>query len=385
MGNFIKIVSTSTTGALGSLPRSMVCATREAIAGYTPDAKTGLITVTADMVEAFEAANPEAYGTIQFLKTAFAGSVQDNQVYILSTDGDPLTSAMLDKANYNPRLWSFLCVASQTNGLTDESDFLADCVVASDWATDSKHKIFFHAFSMANDGTLPEELLPGGALTLNSRTISIITNAYTSLDLSTDVYHNPLEAALCWCLYGGSPARSIGSLSDCHDLPGVDGDTYDAATRAYIIGKGLMQYNGAQDQAGSLFCYDTYMNCSVFPPTTPEIETVIAEDYIDDYTTVFVRNALQAAGQTGPESSMKGVGKIYSLVDNALKILWSVGAIETNSSGNAADYTLIMLSKTQIDGLNPTWQSDGVIPVGAIVGKIRPYAAIHYVTIKFNF
>ena len=33
--------------------------------------------------------------------------------------------------------------------------------------------------------------------------------------------------------------------------------------------------------------------------------------------TVFCRNSLQAAGETGLEASMKGVGKLYSLVNNA--------------------------------------------------------------------
>ncbi len=382
--NFINVVSKTTTGALGSLPRSMVVATRETITGYTPDVNSGLITVTPAMVAAFAAANPTALGTIQFLNTAFAGSVQDSKVYVLSTGGVALTSAMLDKANYSPRSWSFLCVASQTNGFTDSSTFLADCVVASNWCTPSLHKVFFHSFSMANDGTLPAALLLGGALTLNSRTISIITNAYTVVGASTDVYHNPLEAALVWSLYGGSPARSIGSLSDCHDLPGVNGDTYDAATRAYIAGQSLMQYNGAKDQGGSLFCYDTQMNDKVNPPTTPEVESIIAEDYIDDYVTVFCRNALQAAGQTGLEASMKGVGKLYSLVDNALGILWSLGVIATDAT-NKADYTLIMLSKTMIDGLDPAWQTDGIIPVGSIVGNIRAFSATHYATIEFDF
>lgn len=385
--NFITVASTSTTGAVGSLPRSMIFATREVITGYTPDANSGLIMVTEAMVSAFKAANPTAYGTNQFLDTAFAGSVKDSKVYILSTGGSgvALTSDMLDKANYTPRSWSFLCVGSQTNGLTDSATFLADCKVASDWCTPAKKKIFFHAFSMADGGTLPAALLLGGDLTKNSRTISIITNAHTTLDLSTDVYHNPLQAALCWSLYGGTPARSIGSLSDCHDLPGVDGDTYSAATRAYIESQSLMQYNGAKDQGGSLFCYDTYMNDDAYPPTTPMIETIIAEDYIDDYVTIFCRNALQAAGQTGLNASMKGVGKLYSLVNAALQTLWSVGAIETNAAGNAADYTLIMLTKSQIDALDPSWQTAGIIPVGSIVGNIRAFAAAHYATIRFNF
>lgn len=385
MSNFLTIVSTSTTGSLSSLPRSMVCVTREVITGYTPDSNSGLITITEDMVSDFEELNPTAYGVNQFLDTAFAGTVKDDQVYILSTAGAALTSDMLDLANYSPRLWSFLCVVSQTNGLEDESTFLADCVVASDWCTPAKHKIFFHAFSMADGGTLPDELLLGGDLTTNSRTISIITNAHTTLDASTDVYHNPLQAALCFALYGGTPARSIGSFSDCHDLEGVDGDSYSAATRAYIKSQSLMQYNGAQDQGGSLFCYDTYMNDDSYPPTTSQIETIIAEDYIDDYVMVFVRNALQAAGQTGLEASMKGVARLTALINSALQILYSLGVIETNADGNAADYTLVTLTKTQIDGLNPNWQTTGVIPVGSIVAQIRAYAAVHYATIRFNF
>jgi hypothetical protein len=383
MSNFINIVSTSTTGALSTLPRSMVVATRETISGYTPDSNSGLITITEAMVEAFTAANPTALGTIQFLETAFAGTAKDDQVYILSTAGEALTSVMLDKANYSPRSWSFLCVASQSNGLTDSSTFLADCVVASDWCTAAKHKIFFHSFSMEDGGTLPAALQLGGDLTTNARTKSIITNAYSTV-VSDDVYHNPLQAALCWALYGGSPARSIGSLSDAHDFEGVDGDSYSAATRAAIAAASLAQYNGAQDQAGSLFVYDTFMNDDAYPPTTEQIEAIIAEDYIDDYVTVFVRNALQAAGETGLEASMKGVKELHSLITSALEALWSIGVIKSDEN-NKADYTLVMKNKTQIDALDPTWQSTGVIPVGSIVGTIKPFSAIHYVTIKFNF
>ena len=386
--NFINVVSTASTGVLGGLPRSIVCATRETIAGYTPDVNSGLIRVTAAMKVAFQTANPTAYGTNQFLDEAYAGSVQPDQVYILPTGGGALTSAMLDKANYSPRSWSFLTVRSQDNGLSDEATFLADCVTASDWAVPSLRKVFFHSFSMVNGDTLPAALLLGGDLTTNDRTISIITNAYTTVgdggSGDEDVYHNPLVAALCWSLYGGSPARSIGSLSDCHDLPGVDGDTYDAATRTYIEGQSLMQYNGAKDQAGSLFCYDTYMNSTVNPPTTPEIETIIAEDYIDDYVTVFVRNTLQAAGQTGLEASMKGVAGLYALINTALNTAWSLGAIQSTPEGSP-DYSLIMLNQAQITALDPAWRSDGTIPVGSIVGTIKPYAAVHYVTIKFNF
>jgi hypothetical protein len=145
-----------------------------------------------------------------------------------------------------------------------------------------------------------------------------------------------------------------------------------------------MQYNGAKDQAGSLFCYDTFMNDTVNPPTSPQIESLIAEDYIDDYVTVSVRNTLQAAGQTGLEASMKGVAGLYALINSALTTLWSLGTIQSTPE-NAPDYTLIMLNQAQITALNPTWRSDGIIPVGSIVGVIKPFAAAHYVTIKFNF
>ena len=382
--NFIQVVSKTTTGKLGSLPRSMVVVTRETITGYSADVNSGLITVTPSMADDFASANPEAYGTNQFIKTSFAGTVQDSQVYVLSTQGASLTAAMLDKANYSPRSWSFFCVASQTNGLLDSSSFLADCAVASNWAVPSLKKIFFHSFTMIDGGSLPYQLLLGGTLTINARTKTIVTNASTYIDEYTSVYHNPLQAALVWSLYGGSIARSIGSLSDCHDLPGVSGDSYSATTRAYIEANSLAQYNGAKDQAGSLFVYDTFMNSGVYPPTTPEIETIIAEDYIDDYTTVFVRNSLQAAGQTGLEASMKGVGKLYSLTNTALSTLWSLGAIDSTSQGQP-DYTLIMLNQSQITALNPSWQSDGIIPIGSIVGGIRAYAATHYATIEFDY
>jgi hypothetical protein len=82
MSNFITVVSQSTTGALGALPRSMVCATREAISGYTPDANSGLITITEAMVTAFATANPDALGTIQFLET-------EDGVFEAEDDGYP--------------------------------------------------------------------------------------------------------------------------------------------------------------------------------------------------------------------------------------------------------------------------------------------------------
>lgn len=386
--NFIRVVSSTTTGALGALPRSIVAVSRETISGFTPDKNSGLVSINAAQVAAFNAANPTKYGFLKFLQTAFAGNVQPSVVYLLSTGGVALTSTMLDTANYTPRSWSFLNVCSQTNGLDDESTFLADCLTAATWATEAKKKIFFFSFTaepdINGDITLPAALLLGGSLTNKARTKAIITNAKDSPDEYTNVYHNPLLAALVFSLYGGSIARSIGSLSDAHDFPDVATDTYNATARAYIEAQSLAQYNGAKDQGGSLFVYDTFMNSTVNPPSTPQIETIIAEDYIDDYVTVFVRNTLQASGRTGVEASYEGLLEIYALTDTALQTMWQAGAILTNPQ-KAADYKLILKSLAQINALNPNWQTEGVIPLGAIVGSIAAFKALHYANIAFNY
>lgn len=387
---FITIASSVTTGLLSGLPRRIVFATRETITGYTPDTQSGLIAVTADMVTAFIADNPTALGTAQFLNTVFGGSIVPDMVYILPTGGGALTSAMLNKANYYPRNWSILNVGSQTNGLDDEATYLADCVVASLWCTDSTAKIFIMSFSMADEGTLPDELLlaggsgePGALMTQN-RTMTLVTNANTEVSTGVYVYHNPLLAALVHALYGGSIARSIGSLSDAHDFTGVDGDTYSAATRAYIALNSLAQYNSAKDQGGANFVYDTFLNDDENPPTSLQIESQIAIDYINDYCVITPRNALIAAGRTGVPGDYTGVMEVAALTRAALDTLWKAGAILSNEDGTPA-YTLVTKSAAQIAALDPAWQSKGVIPVGAIVATIKPYGAIHYYTISFNF
>jgi len=387
---FITIASSATTGLLSGLPRRIVFATREIITGYTPDTQSGLIAVTADMVTAFIADNPTALGTAQFLNTVFGGSIVPDMVYILPTGGGALTSAMLNKANYYPRNWSILNVGSQTNGLDDEATYLADCVVASLWCTDSTEKIFIMSFSMADEGTLPDELLlaggsgePGALMTQN-RTMTLVTNANTEVSTGVYVYHNPLLAALVHALYGGSIARSIGSLSDAHDFENVDGDTYSAATRAYIALNSLAQYNSAKDQGGACFVYDTFLNDDENPPTSLQIESQIAIDYINDYCVITPRNALIAAGRTGVPGDYTGVMEVAALTRAALDTLWKAGAILTNEDGTPA-YTLITKSAAQIAALDPAWQSKGVIPVGAIVATIKPFSAIHYYTIAFNY
>jgi len=387
---FITISSSTTTGLLSGLPRRIVFATRETITGYTADANSGLIAVTAAMVDTFIEDNPTAYATAQFLNTVFGGSIVPDMVYILPTGGGALTSAMLNKANYYPRNWSILNVGSQTNGLDDEATYLADCLVASAWCTDSTAKIFIMSFSMADEGTLPDELLltggsgePGALMTQN-RTMTLVTNANTEVSTGVYVYHNPLLAALVHALYGGSIARSIGSLSDAHDFENVDGDTYSAATRAYIALNSLAQYNSAKDQGGACFVYDTFLNDDVNPPASLQIEAQLAIDYINDYCVITPRNALIAAGRTGVSGDYTGVMEVAALTRAALDTLWKAGAILTKTDGTA-DYTLITKSAAQIAALDPAWQSKGVIPVGAIVATIKPYAAVHYYTIAFNF
>ena len=387
---FITIVSSVTTGLLGGLPRRIVFATREIITGYTPNAQSGLIAVTADMVAAFIADNPTALGTAQFLNTVFGGSIIPDSVYILSTGGAALTNAMLNKANYYPRNWSILNVGSKTNGINDKATYLADCKTASLWCTDSTAKIFIMSWSMLNDGTLPDELLiaggsgdPGDLMT-NNRTMALVTNANTEVSAGVYVYHNPLLAALVHVLYGGSIARSIGSLSDAHDFTGVDGDTYDAATRSYIALNSLAQYNSAKDQGGANFVYDTFLNDDVNPPASLQVETQIAIDYINDYCVVTPRNALIAAGRTGVPGDYTGVMEVAALTRAALDTLWKAGAILSNADGTPT-YTLVVKSVSEIAALDPTWQSTGTIPVGAIVATIKPFAAIHYYTIAFNF
>jgi len=380
---FITISSSTTTGLLSGLPRRIVFATRETITGYTANVQSGLIAVTSDMVAAFTAANPTALATAQFLNTVFGGSIVPDMVYILSTGNAALTSAMLTKANYDPRSWSILNVGSRSNGLTDSATYLADCTTASLWCTDSTAKIFIMSWSMIDGGTLPDQLLLAGgsgnpgALMSQKRTMTLVTNANTEVSAGVFVYHNPLLAALVHALYGGSIARSIGSLSDAHDFTGVNGDTYSAATRAYIALNSLAQYNGAKDQGGANFVYDTFLNDDVNPPTSLQIETQIAIDYINDYCVVAPRNALIAAGRTG-------VMEVAALTRAALETLWKANAILSNEDGTPA-FSLVTLSASGIAALDPAWQSKGIIPLGAIVATIKPYGAIHYYSIAFNF
>ena len=126
------------------------------------------------------------------------------------------------------------------------------------------------------------------------------------------------------------------------------------------------------------------MNDDVNPPTSLQIEAQLAIDYINDYCVVTPRNALIAAGRTGVPGDYIGVMEVAALTRAALDTLWKAGAILTNENGTPA-YALITKSAAQIAALDPTWQSKGIIPVGAIIASIKPFAAMHYYTVAFNF
>ena len=107
-------------------------------------------------------------------------------------------------------------------------------------------------------------------------------------------------------------------------------------------------------------------------------------NYINDYCVITPRNALIAAGRTGVPGDYIGVMEVAALTRAALDTLWKAGAILTNENGTPA-YALITKSAAQIAALDPTWQSKGIIPVGAIIASIKPFAAMHYYTVAFNF
>jgi hypothetical protein len=76
--------------------------------------------------------------------------------------------------------------------------------------------------------------------------------------------------------------------------------------------------------------------------------------------------------------------EVAALTRAALETLWKANAILSNVDGTPA-FTLITLPASGIAALDPAWQSKGIIPLGAIVATIKPYGAIHYYSIAFNF
>lgn len=381
--SFIRTISTLTTGALGALPRSIVLVTRESItSSYTPDPLTGLISITASNYEAFYDDNISgAPGVAVDVKNEFAGSVAPNTLYVLSTGGVAVTSNMLTLANSNPRLWSVISLSSQSRGIDDTSAFFTDAATINSWCTDAREKLFIFTASIDADDDTPE--LPaqlGAAQPLRAaapNTLTCVSNAYEDIDEYTRVYNNPILAVMVFVLYGGYVSRSAGSLSDAHDVPGALGDTFSQTFRNTIEENSLSQYNGAKDAGGSLFLYNTQMNDDVYEPTTPQIETKIAQYYTADYMRVYVRNKLQAAGQPGVVANYRDLIKIFAVFNAGLNDCNRVGAIQTNAQGQP-DFVAILKSEADVDALDPSWRNTGKYPVGAISAQIRYYAAGHY-------
>lgn len=392
---FITIQASTTTGILGALPRIPVLVTRESVSGFSPDSITGLIKINSTDQSTFEDDNPTAYGLINALNCVFEQAFTYPYIYILSTDGDALTSGMLDQANIRPRDWSFLTLVSQYQGGGtgapggEFADYFDDLLVMSTWATTPKGKIVVHTYSTEESAgliTIPSELALGSTITSNDNVKTIICNSQHTIGSGVSApiaYDNISLAWLTYCI-NTAISRSWGSLSDAHDFEYIDSDSYTIASHNLIENASLAQYNGAKDRAGSLFVYDTQMDDDVNPPLSMQIESLAAVYYIEDYTYVLVHNTLQAAGQTGVPNDDGGIQLISGLVTKALQDCFGLNLILGREDGSA-DFTVKTLTAAQVTILSPNWQTTGIWPSGVITATVRPFSAAHYVTINFNF
>lgn len=387
MADFITIQGLSTTGTLPPLTRTPILVTRESVAGFTPDPQTGLITIQSTDLEAFNTDNPTSYGLRNALAKIFGQVYFYPYVYILSTDGVPFTSAMLDDANRNKRAWSLISYVERYNGGgtggSASAEYFDDLEVISGWGVRSHRKLAIITYSMEDAGTLPYELLLGGSINSDTGFHTIVCNSKSTIDGNT-VYDN---ISLAWASYninGPFISRSWGSLSDAHDFLIVDADTYSNTTRSYIQGQGLAQYNGQNDLANSAFVWDTTMNNPNPAVPTAQIETLLAEDYIVDYVYVYIHNDLQQAGEPGVPNDDRGIRRIQGLTVSALTNCFGINLILANEDGSPA-FTVGALTAAQVTVLSPTWTVTGKWPVGVITGRIRPFSAAHYIVISFAF
>lgn len=390
---FIEIISTTTQGELGVLPRAMVLVSRESVTGFDPDSRTGLIKINSTDVETFIADNPFSYGLNSALTGMFDQSPTYDFVYILSTSAAALTSAMLDKANRDPRAWMFLNLVSQYqgggNGGVDAATYFADLLTMGQWAVPGKEKIVVNTFSVEEIGgdpiVLPAQLQLGGSISLLPNVKTLVSNSQHAVgDISyITAYDNITAGWIAYCIKS-APIRSYGSLSDAHDFAFYLEDTYSAASHSVISNASLAQYNGARDRAGSLFVYDTQMNDKVNPPITKQIESLVAEYSITDFVYVAVHNGLQQAGQTGLPTDNGGIQIVSGLVNKALIDLTNIGYILRKDNGQP-DFSIATLTAAQVTALSPNWQTTGIWPSGVITSKVKLFAADHYITLNFNF
>jgi hypothetical protein len=387
--NFITISSQATTGQIGALPRALVLVTRELVAGFTADPETGLYKINASDLAAFNAANSAKYGLLNALRLAFGQTYSFPYVYILSSATGP-TTVLLDKANLRPRDWSLLTIVDRWNGaggVADPANYFADLGVLKTWGIRSHKKLVLHTFSKEESAgvlTLPAELLLGGAINEDAGFKTIVSNSLTEIAPTFDAYDNIAIAWAAFCLNGSQISRSWGSLSDAHDFLGISADTYSAASRSTIENNSLAQYNGRKDRAGSLFVYDTQMNSEVNPPSTAQIESILAEDYIDDYVYVYVHNAVNAAGFTALPNDDAGIQTLLGLARQALQDCYDLGLI-LSKEDLSPDFSIGALTAKEVTQISPTWQATGIWPSGVITATIKPFGAAHYVTINILY
>ncbi len=391
---FITISSVSTQGTLGPLPRIPLLVTRETVAGFTPDPETGLYRINSTDYETFIADNPTKYGLRNALRVTFGQIYSYPYVFILSSPSG-VTEEELIAANRDKRAWSFITYVSRYQGGgnsgSEENDYFADLETIKAWGPASNEKIVIHTYSKEEESgtlTLPAELVLGGSINEDSNFKTIVCNSQSQVDTVGGspiyAYDNIALAWMSYCINGGSVSRSWGSLSDAHDFLLVSADSYSNASRSTIANNSLAQYNGAKDRANSVFVYDTQMNDDVNPPQTNQLETLLAEYYINDYIYNKVRNTLQAAGQTGVPNDDAGIQTVLGIVRQGLNECFDLNLILSTANGSP-DFVASALTAAQTTVLSPTWQETGVWPSGVIKATIRPYSAAHYITINFAF
>jgi len=382
---FITIQSVATQGTLPALTRSLLLVTREEVTGYTPDPETGLIKINSTDEDTFAETNATSLGLINALRVCFAQSYAYTYVYILS-DPDGVTSAALNDANRDPRAWSIITLVDRYNGGGDGGDaypYFVDLEVIAEWGVRSHKKVVLHTYSMEEGEELPAKLLLGGSINSDNGFLTIVSDSKSTITAQT-VYDNIAIAWASYCINGPAISRSWGSLSDAHDFELIDSDTYSNSTRSDIANNSLAQYNGAKDRAGSLFVYDTQMNSDVNPPTTDQVETVLAGDYIEDYTYVLIHNTLQAAGQEGLPNDDSGIRTLLAIVRKGLRDCFDLNLILSNEDNSPA-FNAGCLTAVQVTIRSPNWRQTGVWPSGTVFASILRFGAAHYVTINFTY
>lgn len=391
---FITISSISSTATLGPLPRIPLLVTRETVAGFDADPETGLYKINSTDYETFLTDNDTKYGLINALRVTFGQVYFYPYVYILSAPAG-VTEEELIAANRDGRAWSFITYVDQYNGGgtggPGDDDYFADLATIQAWGPATYEKLVVHTYSVEEvdgDLTLPAELLLGGSINEDSSFKTIVCNSQSQVDVVIGspvyAYDNIALAWMSFCINGAAVSRSWGSLSDAHDFLLVSSDSYSTASRSTIENNSLAQYNGAKDRANALFVYDTQMNDDVNPPLTKQIETILAEYYINDYIYNKVHNTLQAAGQTGVPNDDAGIQTVLGIVRQGLNECTDLNLILTQENG-APDFSASALTAAQVTVLSPNWKTTGVWPAGVIKATIRAYSSAHYITINFAF